>query len=574
MDLGVVTREVEGQLAIKQVALEARFPRARPFLAVLVVDVHVGVDELLEVRVDDRSRALVVETTRFEADAPVGIEVQFRGRLVAQRHLGFELLEGRSLVGDRTEGLAGVDRPAGERIGRGRHEARRLATLDVVAQRKACFELLARLVFKAAERGVDVGLELVSQQQRSRVRAVGCVVKLLDHALAGIRTEADAGRTVDVQVVETDLPGERAAGLADQAPFGRNVLLLAHLILRAVAGRRAVGAEGRAVGGGEDEGNRDRADETGLVDREAGVGGGAGEAGVDRCLRSRVHRVDVAGEVSRRAVRDEILIDVRIERPADELQPVLQLLVELGGEVEAVLIVGGADVRVEAELVLVDVLVKRRVHGCKVGQVERGVERQRCAAELGVAGLDVDLGVGTLADHQAAVDRPVFLVGDGLAAVALVLPEAVGLVIGAGEDEAGVLTQRTGDVRCAVEGVLLGIGCAHRASERVGRLDRLEHDGAGCRVAAVDGALRTLEQFDLAQRALALVELCGVGLEDAVDDKGDRAFRVARAVDAANVDLGIARLGGAGHDGDAGGEVGEVRRARRAGVGESRRGDH
>ena len=72
---------------------------------------------------------------------------------------------------------------------------------------------------------------------------------------------------------------------------------------------------------------------------------------------------------------------------------------------------------------------------------------------------------------------------------------------------------------------------------------------------------------DLTQRALVLVELCGVGLENAVDHQRDRAFRVARAVDAANVDLGIARVGRAGDDGHARGQLDEIIGALHPGLG-------
>jgi hypothetical protein len=76
------------------------------------------------------------------------------------------------------------------------------------------------------------------------------------------------------------------------------------------------------------------------------------------------------------------------------------------------------------------------------------------------------------------------------------------------------------------------------------------------------------------QRALRLVELGGVGFQDTVDDQGDRAFRVARAVHAANVDLGVARLGRAGDDGDAGGELDEILGLDRAGALQGIGGEH
>ena len=67
-----------------------------------------------------------------------------------------------------------------------------------------------------------------------------------------------------------------------------------------------------------------------------------------------------------------------------------------------------------------------------------------------------------------------------------------------------------------------------------------------------------LEDFDLLQRALILIELGGIGLQNAVDHQCDRAFGVTRAIHAPDVDLGVARLGGSGHDGHARGELNEV----------------
>jgi hypothetical protein len=69
----------------------------------------------------------------------------------------------------------------------------------------------------------------------------------------------------------------------------------------------------------------------------------------------------------------------------------------------------------------------------------------------------------------------------------------------------------------------------------------------------------------LAQHALGLVEHSIVDLQDA-DNQRDRAFRVARAIDPADVDLIVAGLGGAGDDRDAGGELGEILRALNVGV--------
>ncbi len=86
--------------------------------------------------------------------------------------------------------------------------------------------------------------------------------------------------------------------------------------------------------------------------------------------------------------------------------------------------------------------------------------------------------------------------------------------------------------------------------------------------------MRPLEDFDLAQGALRLVELRGIGLENAIDDQRDRAFRIARAIDAANVHLRIASLCRAGNDSDARGQLREIVGTGCAGIGDSFGGEH
>ena len=84
---GVVAGEVVVERAAEQAALHPGFKGARAFLAILVVDPHAGVDRadraVVEVVVDDRGRARIVETTRFETDAPVGEQHGFVGSLEA-----------------------------------------------------------------------------------------------------------------------------------------------------------------------------------------------------------------------------------------------------------------------------------------------------------------------------------------------------------------------------------------------------------------------------------------------------------------------------------------------------------
>ena len=430
--------------------------------------------------------------------------------------------------------------------------------LAVVTQGQAGAELAGGLPVDRAEPGIDVGLELVGQQQRGGIGRRGRVVELLDHALPGVGAKADAHGAIDVEVIAAELPRKRAVGGRRQPHFEARVLLVADLVLDAVASRRAVRAEGRSGGRREDERYRHRADRAGLVDREALERGGGGEAAVDRQLPRRVGCADIAREIGRGAIGHQVLLDVRIKPPRGQLHRA-EIVIDLGRNVEAGLVVGGAHVAVEVERVGVDVFVERRVHAREVGQRERRVERQRGAVEFRIARLDVQLRGAVHAEHQPPVDRPGAVIVDHLAVVQEdVLVEPVAGVRRARKHEPGAFAERAGQVRRHPDRALLSIRCLDRAGQRFGGLERLDHDRAGGGVAAVDRALGSFEDFDLAQRALVLVELRGVGLENAVDHQRNRAFGIARAVHAANVDLGVAGLRCAGHDGDAGGERHEV----------------
>ena len=179
--------------------------------------------------------------------------------------------------------------------------------------------------------------------------------------------------------------------------------------------------------------------------------------------------------------------------------------------------------------------------------------------EFGITQLYVELGVLARLDDQAAINVVGFLVIHGLAvAEEDVAEETVAVLEAAAQHQADVLAQRGRDIGRGIPAVLVGIGDLRPAFGHVLGLQRLQHDRAGRGVAAIKRALRTLQDFDLAQRALDLVELGGVGLEDPVNHQRDRAFRIARAVDAADVDLGIAGFGRAGDDRHAGGELGEI----------------
>ena len=190
--------------------------------------------------------------------------------------------------------------------------------------------------------------------------------------------------------------------------------------------------------------------------------------------------------------------------------------------------------------------------------MERGVEVDRGTAEAGIARLGVDLGIGSGLEHQPAIDREVLGIIDGLPGCQKVAVEPVGGAVVTRQHEPRASAKRTGDVGGCLDRVLLGVRDLGGAFETIARLERGQHQRARRSVAPIERALRAFEDFDLAQRALDLVQLRGVGLEDAVDHQRDRAFRITRAIDPADVDLGIARFGGAGDDRHAGGELGEI----------------
>ena len=98
---------------------------------------------------------------------------------------------------------------------------------------------------------------------------------------------------------------------------------------------------------------------------------------------------------------------------------------------------------------------------------------------------------------------------------------SVGGAVVARQHEARTFAERPGDVGGGFDRVFLRIGYFGRALERVAGLERGQYQRARRGVAAIQCALRALEDFDLAQRALDLVQLRGVGFEDAIDHQRD-----------------------------------------------------
>ena len=205
---------------------------------------------------------------------------------------------------------------------------------------------------------------------------------------------------------------------------------------------------------------------------------------------------------------------------------------------------------------VVYILEKGRVDGRKIGQVEGRVEIDRGAGQVGVARLDIDFGRVAQLGDKTPVDRPCLLVVNHLAvAEEAVAVETVAGVVGAGQHQTGAVADRHRDIGRCLVAIVLGRAQLDAAFEDVARLQRLDNDRAGSGVASVQRALRALQDLDLAQRTLILVELGGIGLENAVDDQRHRTFGVAGTIDAADIDLRVTRFRGPADNGDAGGQL-------------------
>ena len=185
-----------------------------------------------------------------------------------------------------------------------------------------------------------------------------------------------------------------------------------------------------------------------------------------------------------------------------------------------------------------------------------------------VAQLGIKLGGITQLGHDATVDVPFLAIVDHLGVEEGVAIKAVGAAVIPRQDKADARSDRPGDIGIGGRGVDVAIAQRGAAFEVIARLERLHDDRPGGGIAAIERALRPFEHFDLAQRALRLVEHGIVGLENSVDDQRDRTFGVARAVDPADVDLVVAGFGGAGDDRHPGGQLGEILRALDIGIGD------
>ena len=546
----------------------------------MIPDRHAGVDganghAIVEIVVHDGGRTLVVETAGLEAHAPVGKQVGIVVQLVAEGDLGLQLLERVGRRRDRAAHLAGVDLPAADWIKHERHQIFGAAAFDVITQGQTHGELLHRLPVKRAEGGIDIGTEAIVEQLAGRVGRAGRVVERRRHALAQIGAQTDAGFTIDVEVIEANRPVDRTIQRGGIADFRRNVLLLAGLQLGAVTRGRAVGTISGSGARIEDERCRAGADERRRIQRIARqLQGGGGALGGHGLAGRAGARESVAREIGGCAIGRQRLIDIGIQHPAGDLARA-EIMLHSGRGFKGGLLVGRADVAVITEWVAVHIFIEGRVHRREVGQVETGVEVDRGAGQLGIAALHVERGGLAQLGDDATIDAVIFLIVDNLGiAQEFVAPETIGGLIIGRQHEADGIRQRAGDIAKGLTGGEFAIISAERAFKHVARLDRGHHDGASRRVAAIDGALRALQHFHLAQRALHLIELRRVGFQNAVNHQRHARFSVAGAVETADVDLGVAGFRRTRNDGHAGRELQDFLAAEGAGGGQRFGSDH
>ena len=144
--------------------------------------------------------------------------------------------------------------------------------------------------------------------------------------------------------------------------------------------------------------------------------------------------------------------------------------------------------------------------------------------------------------HNQPQPAGVIPVRIGLAVEVDVLQIAVGVV----EIERGAIPQRPGIVDRTADSHLRLLGqpvadaSLGATLEVIGQVRGLNDDRAADGIAAVQGALRTLEHLDLLDVVQFLIELVRIGLQHAVDQHGDRGLAVARLRDAADGDEGVA----------------------------------
>ena len=109
------------------------------------------------------------------------------------------------------------------------------------------------------------------------------------------------------------------------------------------------------------------------------------------------------------------------------------------------------------------------------------------------------------------------IVNDFAVAKEAVAVKAISRAVIPGKDDS-TSGHRGRDIGGTFKRLLICIAQLATTFERIAGLERRYHNRSGCRVAAIDGTLRAFQNFDLAERALILVELGCIGLEDPIHD--------------------------------------------------------
>ena len=138
-----------------------------------------------------------------------------------------------------------------------------------------------------------------------------------------------------------------------------------------------------------------------------------------------------------------------------------------------------------------------------------------------------------------------------------VFEEAIGRAIVNRQPAGNIVSHGTGHRKHAGGGVVLTVAASQKGFKFVRGALGGHDDSTGRRGATVQGALGSLQHFDLRQIGVLAVERRGVGVQDAVHDEGKVGFAIPRAIDSAYGQLAVSHLHGV-DEGYAGGHVDKV----------------
>lgn len=82
---------------------------------------------------------------------------------------------------------------------------------------------------------------------------------------------------------------------------------------------------------------------------------------------------------------------------------------------ERILRIGGTDIAIIAELMIIDIFEKGGIYPCKIGQVEGRIEVNLCTAQFPITHFEIQLRIGAQFGNETAIDIPYFLIIDDVA---------------------------------------------------------------------------------------------------------------------------------------------------------------